>query len=445
MLYAEPVTIVELDNEMKPVPVVTNELNTENLCLEDALRIALQNNRTIKTSEFAVEKATGQLQQARSIGGLKFSGNMTQTRIDDVPSANLGGQTIAMGRKDNQKIWGELTQPLYLGGKDRAAVNSARFGQMIAEAAHTLTRQQIVLAASLRYLSWLYAREVEDVGKMDLDLAQAHFSLVEKRYAAEQTSKYELLRAEVRLVQNRSAYIKDCNDTELARLDLLKLLSLPLDLKIDTTCRLEVEKLQPQLESDIVEAEDRREDLQIKRRENKIAAEQIKAAKGEKKLNAALFAQYGSENPSSKADFGKLERKSYWLAGVSLNLPIMDSGFSRGRISEARAARSQSENEYLNSLEQAQLEIRQAYLTLNSSEQIVVAQKENLKQAEETMRLANVRYENGLFTQVDLFDAENAYSNTRLQYLQAVFFHHQARLSYLLATGKLGRDLWEIN
>jgi len=444
-LCAESFAIVELNNDMQPVLTATEAFNAENLRLEDALNIALENNRSIKTSELAIKKAAGQVDQARSIGGLKFSGNMTQTRIDDVPSANLGGQTVAMGLKDNQKIWGELSQPLYLGGKDRAAVNSARFGKQIAEAAHTLTRQQIVMAASIRYLSWLYAREVEDVGKMDLDLAQAHFSLVEKRYAAEQTSKYELLRAEVRLVQNRSAYIKDCNDTELARLDLLKLLSLPLDLKIDTTCRLEVEKLQPQLESDIVEAESRREDLMIKRRENKIAVEQIKAAQGEKKLTAALFAQYGSENPSSKADMGTLERQSYWLAGVSLNLPIIDSGFSRGKISEARAVRSQSENEYLNSLEQAQLEIRQAYLTLNSSEQIVVAQKENLKQAEETMRLANVRYENGLFTQVDLFDAENAYSNTRLQYVQAVFFHHQARLSYLLATGKLGRNLWATN
>jgi len=57
------------------------------------------------------------------------------------------------------------------------------------------------------------------------------------------------------------------------------------------------------------------------------------------------------------------------------------------------------------------------------------------------MRLAKVRYENGMFTQVDLFDAETAWSNARLMYIQSVFLHHQARLSYLLATGRLGREL----
>jgi len=439
-LAADSLDIIELDENLKPVATASPVLDQQNVCLDDVVALALQNNRAVKSSEFNIKKARGQVDQARSIGGLKFSGNMTQTRIKDVPSANFGGQTIEMGRNDIQKIWGELTQPIYLGEKDRAAVNSARLGQLIAESAHTLTQQQIIMAASLSYYSWLYAREVEDVGKMDRELAQAHFDLVEKRYEAEQTSKYEVLRAEVRLAQNRSAYIKDRNDTELARLSLLKLLSLPLDMTVDTACRLEVESIEPNLEEDIAMSEERREDLLIKRRACRIADEQIRAARGEKKLTAALFAQYGTENPSSYADMGKIERKSYWLAGLSLNLPIMDAGFSRGKVGEARAARSQSENEYFDAVEQAQLEIRQAYLTLKSSEEIVAAQKENLKQAEETMRLANVRYENGLFTQVDLFDAETAYSNTRLQYLQAVFFHHQARLSYLLATGQLGRD-----
>ncbi|HMM59757.1 MAG TPA: TolC family protein, partial [Candidatus Rifleibacterium sp.] len=128
-------------------------------------------------------------------------------------------------------------------------------------------------------------------------------------------------------------------------------------------------------------------------------------------------------------------------AGVSVNLPVLDAGFSSGRVLEAKAGLKQSETGYADSVEQAQLEIRKAILSLNTSEQIVNAQKENVKQAEETMRLAKVRYENGMFTQVDLFDAETAWSNARLMYIQSVFLHHQARLSYLLATGRLGREL----
>jgi len=80
-------------------------------------------------------------------------------------------------------------------------------------------------------------------------------------------------------------------------------------------------------------------------------------------------------------------------------------------------------------------------LNLQTAGEIVRAQQEALKQAEEAVRLAGVKYSNGMFTQVEMFDAENAFLNTHLQYLSAVFSHHQARVSYLLATGKLGRDL----
>ncbi len=438
---AEECLIEALGPDMKPISTASAGFNLLDFQLRDALNIVLTENRTIKSSELAIAKAEGQVRQARSIAGLQLSAKMTQTRLDEVTAANFGGQNVALSKLDNQKVWVELAQPLFLGRKDRAAINSSRLGREIANSSHTLTRQQIVMAASIGFYSWLFAREVEDVGRMNLDLAQAHFDLVNKRYQAQQASKYELLRAEVRLVQTRSAFLKDQNDSQLSQLELLKLLSLPLDTPIDTTCRLEAEKISPQLAADLEKAMQQREDLHVKRTEKKLAAEKVVAARGEKQPTVALFGQFGSEDPSSKSGFGALERKSYWLAGISLSLPIIDAGLSSGKVVEAKAGLCQSANEYDNSLEQAELEIRKAALSLNTSEQIVTAQKENLKQAEETTRLAKVRYENGLFTQVDLFDAENAWSNARLLYIQAVFLHHQARLSYLLAIGQLGRDL----
>lgn len=441
-LPAADYLIEPLGPDLQPIVQASATYNAIDFKIEDALNIALSENRAIINSELAVNKAEGQVRQARSITGIKVSANMTQTRLDEVASANFGGQNMKLGLLDNQKIWVEMAQPLFLGLKDRAAIKSSRLGRDIANSAHTLTRQQIVMAASIGYYSWLYAREVEDVGKMNLDLSQAHYDLVNKRYQAQQASKYELLRAEVRMVQTRSGFLKEQNDSQLAQLELLKLLSLPLDTELNTSCRLEAEKISPEVAEDLKDAERQREDLKIKRTENSLAAESVVAARGEKQPTIALFGQVGSEDPSTKSAFGALERKSYWLAGVSVNLPVLDAGFSSGKVVEAKAGLKQSENAYSNSLEQAQLEIRKAALTLNTSEQIVTSQKENLKQAEETVRLAKVRYENGMFTQVDLFDAENAWSNARLLYIQAVFQHHQARLAYLLATGKLGRDLW---
>jgi outer membrane protein TolC len=233
--------------------------------------------------------------------------------------------------------------------------------------------------------------------------------------------------------------VQDKNNTLLACSELLTLLSLPIDLPIGTDYRLEIEEIKPTPEANL-SALTLKEDLKIKKLQAAIAEQGVKSARGEKHPSVNFFGQFGSENPSSKSGFGQLERKSYWNAGLSLNFTLIDAGNTTGKILAAKAMLGKAKNEYEMAIEQTQLEIHQATLNLKTAQEIVTSQKENLKQAEETMRLAKVRYENGMFTQVEMFDAENAYLNANLAYLKAVFSHHQARVSYLLSTGKLGRE-----
>jgi len=410
--------------------------------LDDALRLALIRNRTIEGSAHQVETADGLVAQARAIVGTRLTGNILQTRLDDVGKANLGGQSIAMGKVDVQKAYVELAQPLFLGWKDRAALSTARLGRSAAQAGYTFTRQQVLVETTMSWLGWLFARAVEQVSRKDLDLAEAHHALVQARFRQEQASKFEILRADVRLAQARSKYRQDGNSCDLARLGLLQVLALPADQSVDTCDRLVMEDPVTDLARDASEAVELREDLKIKRLEQQIALQGLRSARGEKQPTVNLFGQWGTEDPSSKGGLGQLVRKNYWNAGVAVNLPLVDAGLRKGKVKEAQARLAQAENAFQDAIEKAQIEIRQALLNLQTAKEIVLAQEEAVKQAEEALRLAGVKYKNGLFTQVEMFDAENAYLNTRLQYLGAVFAHHQARVSYLLATGKLGRDLF---
>lgn len=429
VLFSTELEIQPLNENMQPIETEIDDgfqYDISDFRLEDALKIAIKNNRTIKTSEQNIEKAEGRVKQARATRGAKVSFNMGQTWLDNgYPSDS------------SQKTYIELSQPLYLGKKDKAVIASARFGRDVAKSSHTLTKQSIVMHVSNTYYSWLNAREIEEVGKMDIDLAQAHYDLVKKRYQAQQASKYELLRADVRLVQIKSNYIKEQNDTQMIRLSLLNILSLPVDTAIDTSSKLEMEDISPDVKNDIKKAIHSREDLKIKRSQKEIAKQSLVSASSEKEATLSLWGQAGIEDPKSITR----KKDDYWQAGLVFNLPLLDGGLASGKIKEAKANVTQADNDYDDVLELAQLEIFQAAITLNNSKQVIISQKENLKQAEETLRLAKVRYENGLFTQVDLFDAELAWSNARLSHISAIFSHHRSRLAYLLAIGHLGRDI----
>lgn len=403
----------------------------------EIIRISLKRNRTIKGSFQNIESSHAQVMQARSIHGAKISGNFRQARVDDVAKGPAGND---LGKKVSQQAYLEVTQPLFLSGKAGAALKSARLGRKTAKARHTLTKQTIIQSTIMKWLSWLFSIEAEQVSQKDFELAKAHYELVSKRLRQKQASEFERLRAEVRLAQARSDLRKQTNNRELACLDLLRILDFPEDTPVSTKEKLKMVEYEIDPEKDAIKALDLREDLRSKRLEVKMAKQAIEAARSENKPTVSLFGQTGFQDPSSKSSMGKYERKGYWQVGLVANFTLNDGGMRKGKIKQAHARLAQAQNDLENSIEQAKFEIRQAFLTIKTAKEVVFAQQKALKQAEEALRLANVRYSNGLFTQVELFDAENAYLATRLQYYQAIFSYDQAVVAYGLATGRLGRE-----
>lgn len=434
--YAEEYKIQALDKDLNPVEEPESAEKTYNFAdfdLDSAIEIAFQNNRSIKTAVNGVQKADAAVWQARTAASTKVTANATKTKLDEDYKV-----TSPLTEQNSANL--TLTQPLFLGKADRAGIASARLGRDIAKSSMTLTKQNIIKAVSLAYYNWLYAREVEKVGQQDLELAQAHYDLVNKRYQAEQTSKYELLRADVKLASNKSTYISEKNDSLTARLELLKLLALPMDTELETSAALEIVEIHPDVLDDLEKAVDVREDMKIAKARQKIARQSLVAARANGLPSVVVNAQYGSQKPM--AAHGKQnESDDYWNASVALSMPIFDASLTRAKIKDAHVGIKDAENNYEEAKEKTELEVYQSALNLQTAIEILASQKENLKQAEETLRLAKVRYENGLFTQIDLFDAENAWSNAKLVYLKAIFNHHSARLAYLLAVGKLGRDI----
>lgn len=428
-------TIEEFWNKQKELSridyISSEALQLNDTHLGDVLWLALNRNRSIAGAEQQIESANAGVIQARSLHGARLTGNFRYTRVDDVANPMVG--------KDSQSAYLEITQPLFLSGKDRAVLNQARFGRSTADAGLILARQHVLLDTTLRWLAWQFAAEAERVSEKDLELAKAHHELVSTRYKHKQVSQFEVLRAEVRLAKAGSDLRKQINARELAGLDLLNVLDLPPETPISTQDRMKMLELPVNYSEDASAAMQLREDLRMKRLEVEIARQGLSGARAENQPVVSLFGQKGVADPAAKSR--TFDRESYWNAGVVANFTLGDGGMRKGKIKDAHAKLALADNALKQAEEKARIEIKQAYLNIETAKEVIAAQRKALKQAEEALRLAGVRYTNGLFTQVELFDAENAYLATRLQYLQAILSYHQAYASYRLSTGQLGRRL----
>jgi outer membrane protein TolC len=76
---------------------------------------------------------------------------------------------------------------------------------------------------------------------------------------------------------------------------------------------------------------------------------------------------------------------------------------------------------------------------VENADEFVRSQQLNLKRAGEGLRLAEVGYDQGINTQVELIDAQAALTTARVNYYQAIYQHVEAKLAVRRAMERLWR------
>jgi len=120
---------------------------------------------------------------------------------------------------------------------------------------------------------------------------------------------------------------------------------------------------------------------------------------------------------------------------VTVSFPVFEGMRTKGKLVQERAKLRQYVLEKRDLLQSVELEVKQAILSLEDATEFVESQKENVRQAQEGLRLATVRYENETATELDVLDARVALTQARNNYAQAVYSHMLARLSLEKAKG----------
>jgi outer membrane protein TolC len=72
-------------------------------------------------------------------------------------------------------------------------------------------------------------------------------------------------------------------------------------------------------------------------------------------------------------------------------------------------------------VDMVRFEIRQATLKLNEAKESLLSQEKNVEQAQESLRIAELNYAEGMITVLDVSQAQVALSQAKTNYSQALF------------------------
>lgn len=108
-----------------------------------------------------------------------------------------------------------------------------------------------------------------------------------------------------------------------------------------------------------------------------------------------------------------------WSAGASLFGPVLDFGRSRARVDIAQAQREQAELHWRASVQMAFNEVRGARITFDAAAETIAATARQVGVIARTEALAEIRYQEGLISFIELLDARRTLLDAELALSEA--------------------------
>lgn len=144
---------------------------------------------------------------------------------------------------------------------------------------------------------------------------------------------------------------------------------------------------------------------------------------------------YQQNNFGEKIDYSKWYANSFW--GLQLTVPIFAGFANDARIQKARIEQIKTETTIQNSENMMNLEVIQTRLKYMRALEYVEQQKENLDLANRILKTTNIKYNEGVGTNLELITATQDLRTTETNYLSALYDLLVAKLDYQVALGQV--------
>jgi cobalt-zinc-cadmium efflux system outer membrane protein len=295
-------------------------------------------------------------------------------------------------------------------------------------AASTFSDQERGLLFNLRnaFVQTLQAKAVQQNARENLDYWDRELAVNRKRMAAGDLAQVDLDRLELQRVQFESDLETALVNLRTAKIQILMLLNdrAAVD-RFDVAGPYEfIDRLMP--------LEEFRNAAMAARPDLKEAVQTVELAR----TNHQLAVANGSTDPTFSMDFARNPPIPFYF-GISVSIPVRIFDRNQGEKARTQVEIGRSERALDAAKAQVFSDVDSAYYTLTSALNLLRPYRDKyLKLAEDTRNRTSFAYQNGGASLLDYLDAEKAYRDTRLAYLNLIGSYLTAAAQMNMAVGR---------
>lgn len=426
-----PIILVLVMTAFLLMPASAKAVETKELTLADALKLAAEQNKDIKMAEAYRKLVEGRYVEERSAALPKLSlGASIGTTTDETQTA------ISPMIPTTQKYYGgeiTLSQPLFTWGQIGAAIRAAKIGLKTADDEMNAYRQAVARDVSAAFYDALLAKELYEIAVTNLDQKQRHFDEAKRKLVAGTATDYDVLSAEVSVANARPDVIKKENMVRISRERLGILVCLE-GRSFDVKGSLEASPSPvPDPDESFKTALSKRAELSELNNKIGMQKEAITVYNSMDKPRIDLYASYGWRHLDVETNTADGEVSK---AVVLMSFPFFDGMKTRGKVAQSRSELSTLTLQAEKLKDSIRLQTEESSSALKEAAEILKALEGVVTRAERLVAMAEKGFIHGVKTNLDVQDAQLSLKEARGNLAKAKrdYLVAQVTLSWVMGT-----------
>ena len=397
---------------------------TLSLDLEECIKIALENNLGYQISMNKVEVKEEQVKEARGASRInaKFQGGYI--RMNEAPDM----ESIAEG--DYSYLYSSgtgvpyisvnVSKVLYSGGKLETFIDLARAEQYIAVNDLEINRQELIFKVTESYYRVLQAEGMKKVSEQALTQIKAHLETSRSLLEEGMIAPIDLNRINSQLSHLEHNLIRAENGYMMAVYNLNSTLGIPLQTSIQLRNTLSYEACDIALDEALGSARQHRPEMHNVNEQRVIMKGMVDIAKSNRKPQVVMNMESGLAG---------------WKGAVIGEVSIFDGGVNKSKIKQAELNLSQVEQSKKQLEQLIEFEVRSLFLNMKEAEKLFRVTEQGIKDSKESFRIAQVKYNEGIATNIEVIDAQSALIEAETNHLNALYDYNTSRAALIKAMG----------
>lgn len=409
---------------------------TLELDLEETIQRALLTNPSVKIAEYNRKAAKADYSAAKGARGISISLSHDSGRggyADYAKRSINGGTEIwtkGIGNSHSNSITASL--PIFTGGELQGQIGQAKANYRSMLSAEEQAYNEMKETATTGYFNMLNATNMKALRQESVDRLQAHLDNVIAQYNVGIVARADVLRSEVELANAQQNYITASNEYDVAEATLNNIIGTPLGTTLLLKDRLQYEPYENDMAYCLAYSEQHRPEL--KQAEYAIDSAEAALVVARSGHMPKVYANASNNWGGNGSDWPGDDDEN-WSVGVTASMNVFDSGVTWSKIHAAQENLAKAKESQRQIKDNVELEVRTDYLNLREAEKRITTTQVAVASAEEDYHIAVVRYQAGVGTNIDVMDAQEALTQAKTNYYQALYNYNTSKAALNTSMG----------